>query len=120
MNNKQRINVGIGFATGRKNFQMVLRTYISNFKESGVLDEHNIKLNLFVAYDLSYNNTKAIDYTSIPPDILKDVKNTTFIWKGKIKEESGKLVNQGVLNEEEIESVFGKGYAGQRLSLIHI
>src|SRR5665647_2871295 len=103
MNNKQPMNVGIGFATGRKNFQRVLRTYISNFKESGVLDNHNIKLNLFIAYDLSYNNTKAIDYTSIPADILKDVENITFIWKGKIKEESEKLVNQGVLNEEEVE-----------------
>jgi hypothetical protein len=45
MDRKQTINVGIGFATGRKNFQRVLRTYISNFKESGVLDDVNINWN---------------------------------------------------------------------------
>ena len=119
MYNKEPLNVGIGFATGRKNFQRVLRTYLSNFKESGVLDDHNINLNLFIAYDLSYNNTKAKDYTDIPPEILKDVENVTFIWKGKIKEESENLVNQGALNKEEAESVFGKGYAGQRNAVMY-
>lgn len=119
MFNKQTLNVGIGFATGRKNFQRVLRTYIYNFKESGVLDDHNIKLNLFIAYDLAYNNTKAKDYTDIPLEILKDIENVTFIWKGKIEEESEHLVNQGTLNKAEAESVFGKGYAGQRNAVIY-
>src|SRR5665647_2640716 len=119
MKNKQLINVGIGFATGRKNFQRILRTYISNFKESGVLDDRNIKLNLFIAYDLAYKNTKVIDYTSIPADVLKDIESTTFIGKEKIKEESGKLVKQGVVSVEEVESVFGKGYAGQRNAVMY-
>ena len=119
MKNKQLINVGIGFATGRKNFQRVLRTYISNFKESGVLDDHNIKLNLFIAYDLSYKNTKAIDYTSIPADVLKDVESAIFIGKEKIKKESGELVKNGVISVEEVESVFGKGYAGQRNAVMY-
>jgi len=119
MSNKQSINVGIGFATGRKNFQRVLRTYISNFKESGELDDVHIKLNLFIAYDLAYNNTKEIDYTNIPKEITKDMESITFIGKRKIKEEAANLLNNCILNEAEIDSVFGKGYAGQRNAVMY-
>ena len=51
------IKVGIGFATGRKSFQKVLRTNINNWKESGLVENKRISLNLFVAYDLHYNKT---------------------------------------------------------------
>lgn len=119
MSEKQTINVGIGFATGRKNFQRVLRTYIYNFKESGLLDDNNINFNLFIAYDLSYNNTKALDYTKIPEDISSQIGKITFIWKAKMKDEVQNLVNDGVLNDEEAASIFGKGYAGQRNAVIY-
>ena len=52
------VKVGIGFATGRKSFQRVLRTNIYTWKESGLVKDNNISLNLIVAYDLNYNKTK--------------------------------------------------------------
>ncbi len=33
-----RINVGIGFVTGRKNFKRVARAYLENWNESGLLN----------------------------------------------------------------------------------
>lgn len=119
MGNKKTINVGIGFATGRKNFQRVLRTYIYNSMESGILDDNNIKFSLFIAYDLSYNNTKALDYTKIPDDISAHIEKITFIWKGKIKEEAQTLIDQGLLTEQEAASIFSKGYAGQRNGVMY-
>ena len=58
MQKGKNIKVGIGFATGRKSFQRVLRTYIYNWKESGLVENKRISLNLFVAYDLNYNKTR--------------------------------------------------------------
>jgi hypothetical protein len=50
---KGYIRVGIGFATGRKNFLKVLKTYIYNWKESGLTGIDRVRLHLFIAYDLN-------------------------------------------------------------------
>ena len=61
MKDNKQIKVGIGFATGRKNFQKVLKTYVYNWRECGLTDIDNVSLNLFVAYDLKYSNTVNAD-----------------------------------------------------------
>jgi uncharacterized membrane-anchored protein len=54
----QTINLGIGFATGRRSFKKVLLSYISIWKETkkelpiGI----DVKLSLFVSYDVNYQN----------------------------------------------------------------
>ncbi|MDD3538066.1 MAG: hypothetical protein PHH65_07385, partial [Eubacteriales bacterium] len=71
--------VGIGFATGRKQFQRVLRSYAYNWKESGLIDNQNVSLDLFVAYDLKYKNTKRSDYTQMSADIARFIDDKFFI-----------------------------------------
>jgi len=41
------IHVGIGFVTGRKNFRYVLRTYINNWLEHGLITNRKICLHLY-------------------------------------------------------------------------
>lgn len=106
--------VGIGFATGRKNFQRVLKSYIYNWKESGLVDSRRVSLNLFVAYDLSYHNTLKTDYTPVSPEISSLVDSQHFIGKNEVEEAKAFLTQNRVLNGEEAESLFGKGYAAQR------
>ncbi len=65
----ERMKVGIGFATGRKHFQRVLRSYVYNWKESELVDSKELTLNLFVAYDLNYKNTKKANYTRISSSV---------------------------------------------------
>ena len=77
--NEETIKVGIGFATGRKTFRKVLKTNILSWREGGVAQNENISLNLFVAYDLKYANTKVTDYTNIPQRLLKDFDGTYFL-----------------------------------------
>jgi len=43
------VQVGIGFATGRKSFRKVLKTYIYNWRESGLTEQEGVRLNLLVA-----------------------------------------------------------------------
>ncbi len=110
----RKIKVGIGFATGRKHFQKVLRSYIYNWKESGLVDNQNVSLNLFVAYDLSYGNTKKSDYTPISPDIAELIDSKHFIGSREVAEAREHLVQSGILDAQEAAMVFGKGYASQR------
>jgi hypothetical protein len=69
MDDQKTVRVGIGFATGRKSFQKVLRTYLYNCWESGLTEKENTQLNLLVAYDVKYLNTKPTDYTNVSREL---------------------------------------------------
>lgn len=112
--------VGIGFTTGRRNFQQVLKTYVYNWRESGLTNILNISLNLFIAYDLTYSNTKIADYTNVGKDILKLVDDFCFIGAEETINEKAELISKGILNEEEAKSFFGKGYAARRNAILYM
>ena len=42
MEKVKKINVGIGFATGRKSFQKILKTNVYNWEESGLTEKEKI------------------------------------------------------------------------------
>jgi hypothetical protein len=119
MQEDKHIKVGIGFATGRKSFQKVLRTYIHTWKESGLVADKRISLNLFVAYDLIYNKTKRTDYTNIQPELAKQIDSSRFIGSIAIKEEIDYLIREDVLNMHEAHMIFGKGYAAKRNAVLY-
>ncbi len=114
MQQNKHIQVGIGFATGRKNFIKVLRTYIDTWQESGLVSEDNAQLNLFVAYDLKYNHTQASDYTNIGSRLSNMVDSVCFLDTSYIKQEIAELMAENIIDEKEAKLLFGRGYAGQR------
>jgi len=114
MISKKKIKVGIGFATGRKNFQKVLQTYIYSWKESGLTGDEHIELNLLVAYDLKYSNTKSLHYTNIHRQLLELIDETYFLGSNAIKKEIQYLIENNILNEKEAQMLFGTGYAAKR------
>ena len=116
----RNINVGIGFATGRKTFRNVLKTSVYNWKESGVTEIDNVRLNLIVAYDLKYSNTKATDYTNVSQDILDILDSTSFINRDVIKKETEYLLKAGVITEQEAKLFFGSGYAAKRNAVLYL
>ena len=111
---EKEIKVGIGFATGRKQFKQVLKTYIFNWRESELTTNKKVSLNLFVAYDLKYHNTKPSDYTNINSESLDLCDGTCFIGKEKMEAEINQLIEQGIINERQAELIFNRGYAGKR------
>lgn len=115
----RKINVGIGFATGRKNFQQVLKTNVYNWKESGLTELDNINLNLFVAYDLEYSNTKVSDFTDIDSDVLGLLDNTCFISDEMVEAEIESLISEGVLDKSESDLFFCSGYAAKRNAVVY-
>ena len=119
MQKVKEIKVGIGFATGRKSFQKVLRTNIHNWKESGLVENKNISLNLFVAYDLHYNKTQITDYTNVHPDLVKQIDSSKFIGSVSIKEEIDYLTQENIIDINECNLIFGKGYAAKRNAVLY-
>lgn len=107
-------NIGIGFVTGRKHFQNVLRTYINNWLEHGLLQDENIRLHLFVAYDLKYQGTEMSDYKNVPPELAKMVASINFFGTNRINSEIAVLKNEGKLDEKEAQLLFGEGYGKKR------
>lgn len=112
-------NVGIGFATGRKNFQKVLKTHILNLKESGLIDNERINLNLLVAYDLAYQKTRATDFTRIPARLSDHLDEKVFISHSLIREEIDSLIKREVITAEQATLLFGKGYAAKRNAVVY-
>ncbi|MCO1600676.1 hypothetical protein [Desulfosporosinus nitroreducens] len=119
MHEDKIIKVGIGFATGRKSFQKVLRTYIHTWKESGLVENKSISLNLFVAYDLDYHKTKITDYTNVHPELAEQIDSSNFIGSIAIKEEIDYLIRENVINFSEVPLIFGKGYAAKRNAVLY-
>ena len=101
MEKNKKINLGIGFATGRKNFRKVLKTNVYNWEESDLTEKENVHLNLIVAYDLKYSNTKSTDYTNISKGVLNLVDNTYFIGNNTIQKEIDYLINENVITRNE-------------------
>lgn len=119
MQENKKIRVGIGFATGRKSFQKVLRTYIYNLVESGLAEDKLISLNVFVAYDLNYHKTKITDYTNVHPELVEHIDSIKFIGTVDRKEEIDYLMGENVINTEEDRMIFGRGYAGNRNAVLY-
>ena len=116
----KKVQVGIGFATGRKGFQKVLRSYIHNWRESGLVDNDQIMLNLFIAYDLSYSaNTNINDFTKILPELNDQINSKKFIGNHCIKKEIEDLILREVLTAKEAGMIFGKGYAAKRNAVLY-
>ena len=113
------INVGIGFATGRRSFQRILKTNVYNWFESGLTTEKDVRLNLFVAYDLKYSNTKSTDYTNVSKHVLDLIDDTYFIGNTAIQKEIDYLMRENVLNEAEAHLFFGGGYAAKRNVILY-
>lgn len=120
MEESKVIKIGIGFATGRKSFKKVLKTYVFNWKESGIAGTDNISMNLFVAYDLKYYNTKPTDYTSITKDISDVFDETYFIGNNQIQNEVEYLINANIIDENEAKMFFGSGYAAKRNAVLYM
>lgn len=108
------LNIAIGFVTGRKHFQNVLKTYVNNWLEHGIISDPNIRLHLFVAYDLKYFNTQVSDYKNIPHEVAKMIDSIHFYSAAEVAEEIKSLKAAGVVNDDEAERIFGEGYAKKR------
>ncbi|BCZ46351.1 hypothetical protein psyc5s11_24180 [Clostridium gelidum] len=116
---RKKINVGVGFVTGRKNFKNVVKTYVDNWNESGFSDKKKYALHLFVAYDLKYKSTKVSDYKITDEEILDGVDSAYYLGDSSITTEAQYLVEKKVITLKEAKLIFGEGYAMKRNAVLY-
>ena len=116
---KKKINVGVGFVTGRKNFKNVVKTYVDNWNESGLVDNGKYALHLLVAYDLKYKITKVSDYKITDEEILDMVDSAYYLGDSSIITEARYLVEKKVISLKEAKLIFGEGYAMKRNAVLY-
>lgn len=114
-----RKNIGIAFVTGRKHFQNVLRSYVNNWLEHGLIDDKNVRLHLFIVYDVSYFNTRPDDYKNIPRELSDMVESINFYGRKALNNERLLLIDQGIIDEREGDLLFGEGYAKKRNAALY-
>ncbi|MEG0830569.1 MAG: hypothetical protein RSD88_08345 [Anaerovoracaceae bacterium] len=115
----KKLNVGIGFVTGRKSFKNVAKTYVNNWNESGVLDNKKYALHLFVAYDLAYKSTKLYDYRISDEEIFNTVDSAHYIGPSSVETEVEYLIKNKIINLKEANLIFGEGYAMKRNTILY-
>lgn len=115
MSDLKLINIAIGFVTGRLLFQNVLKTYINNWVEHGLLNNPNIRIHVLVSYDLRYKNTNTNDYKNIPPELKKLVHSIHLYGVNEINNEIKQLAEtDNTIDEKDCHLLFGEGYAKKR------
>lgn len=115
----RNVKVGIGFATGRKNFGKILKTYVYSWQECGLTELKEVSLNLFVAYDLKYKNTKREDYTISTKDVFHLIDDAHFIGRNTIQSEINHLIREKIIDAREARLLFGTGYAAKRNAALY-
>lgn len=115
------IKLGIGFATGRKAFRKVMNSYIYSWNEynkKAHLDD-NIRLSLFVAYDLTYSDTQSTDYTNLNQEIADSFEEVVFIDEKSAQRTVTGLIQDSDLSPEDTKLIFASGYAGKRNAILY-
>src|SRR5574344_863934 len=116
----QTINLGIGLATGRRSFKKVLLSYISIWKEAkkelpiGI----DVKLSLFVSYDVNYQKTSSTDFTNLSQEIVDAFDRIVFMGEKNASNSISGLAAQDAFSPDALNSVFGSGYAGKRNAVL--
>lgn len=115
MSDRKVINVGIGFVTGRLLFQNVLKSYINNWLEHGIIENKNVRIHIFVSYDLRYKNTNTNDYKKVPKELKDLVDSIHFYGVNEVKSEIEQLAKtDNTISAKDCHLLFGEGYAKKR------
>lgn len=116
----RRINLGIGFATGRRSFKNVLNAYISTWNETkkDLPKDMDVHLSLFVSYDLNYQNAQSTDFTNLRQEIVDAFDDVIFIGPRNTARKLSQMQENNAFSAGELKGVFGGGYAGKRNAIL--
>ncbi len=115
MNEKNIVNIGIGFVTGRVLFQNVLKTYINSWLENGLIENKSVRIHILVSYDLRYRNTNTNDFKKVPKELKALVDSIHFYGVNEVNKEIELLANtDNTISTSDGNLLFGEGYAKKR------
>lgn len=117
----KKVKLGIGVATGRKNFRKVLSAYVKfwNSSTTKLPSDCEVSLNLFVAYDVSYHGTQSTDYTNLNQELVDSFEQIVFYGAKNALRSIEEARSSDEFTTEELNAVFSAGYAGKRNAILY-
>ena len=116
---KKVVNFGIGFVTGRPNVCKIINSYYSDMLEQFKSYDGEVKLTIFIMFDLSYNYTTRMDFYGLIPDVHRSNINVVYISPEKIISEKAYLNKQFGLSKEDADLFLGAGHAKGRNTVMY-
>jgi len=116
---KKVINFGIGFVTGRPNVCKIINSYYSDIIDQFKSYDAEVKLTIFIMFDLSYNYTTRTDFYALIPDVHRSNINVVYISPEKIASEKAFLNKQFGLSKEDADLFLGAGHARGRNTVMY-
>ena len=98
----------------------MLLSYISIWKETQkeLPKGTDVKLSLFVSYDVNYQNTSSTDFTNLSQEIVDAFDQIVFMGAKNASRSISGLASQGAFSSDALKAVFGSGYAGKRNAVL--
>lgn len=98
----------------------MLLSYISIWKETQkeLPKGTDVKLSLFVSYDVNYQNTSSTDFTNLSQEIVDAFDQIVFMGAKNASRSISGLASQGAFSADSLKAVFGSGYAGKRNAVL--
>ena len=115
----KKINMGIGFVTGRPNVCKIINSYYSEILNQVKDKKEQINLTFFVLFDLSYQFTKRTDFYGIIPDAYKENIEIRYITPEDIEEDKKILISRYGMTKEEANLFLGHGHAKGRNTVMY-
>ena len=113
------IEFAIGFITGRPNVCRIINSYYEDILNQLKRYKKKVNLTIYILYDLEYQKTKVEDYHKILPEVEKNNIKIKYIDEKLIEEEKNNLINIEKLDKNDIDLLFGKGYAKSRNAIMY-
>ena len=118
MEGQDKIELGIGFVTGRPNVCNVINKYYKNIVEQVKSFNENINITIFILYDISYQQVEKDLFYKITPNVYKDI-NIKYITPENIEEDKKILKGRYGFTNKEAEFILGHGHAKGRNTLMY-
>ena len=115
-----KIKIGIGIITGRKNFIHVLEANYKDWKKSGFIDNPNISIEVFIAYDLSFSGVEEKEFKKIPKEIINGVDGIVFLGEKQVETITKEIKQENNISIKDSQTIFGThGYSKLRNTVLY-
>lgn len=112
------VELGIGFLTGRTNICNIINNCYKDMIEQLKDYPEEVKITIFILYDLEYQHTKREEFYTLKDDVYKKI-HIKYITPEDIEEEKKILKSRYNLTKNEVNLILGTGYARARNAIMY-
>lgn len=118
MKNAKKIELGIGFVTGRPNACNIINKYYKSILEQAKRYNENVNITIFILYDIEYQQCVKEEFYKINPNVYKDL-HIKYITPENIEEDKKILRGRYGFTTKQADYMLGYGHAKGRNTLMY-